>query len=568
MTDAEKKLPTKSSITGLAYFLSENELIEKQAAIKAVSEAKEHGVSFTDYLVKNQLVDSSLLTKFLSTYYSLPCCDITTFDLTLIPKEFLSLPFVKKRTALPIFNKNGYLFLAVSDPTAVDLRDISFLTGLKVKLLLADRIDIDRLLDSFLSTLIISEFDDTTEAKKIVSKSAKDDEVESYDVDSAPVINYVNKIIINAIEKGASDIHFERFAKEYRIRYRINGVLYSAASPPLKIANFLLTRIKIMSNLDITEHRIPQDGRFKINASKYKTIDFRVSVCPTLYGEKIVLRLLDPSRIFHSIDELGMTEEQRVHVLDALSRTQGFILVTGPTGSGKTVTLYSSLNHLNNEDVNIMTVEDPIEIPLHGVNQVHVNPNIGLTFSSTLRSFLRQDPDIIMVGEIRDLETAQISVQASQTGHLVLSTLHTNTGPETIARLLYMGVEPYNIASSLILVIAQRLIRKLCNHCKKEEKIPMDILLQEGFTEKEIPHLKLFGPGTCDNCIDGYHDRTGIFEVLPITDDMRYLIIRNANAMELAAQAKKEHIKSLRDMGLEKVKQGVTSLTELNRTFK
>jgi len=567
VTDAEKNFSSRSSITGLAYYLSENKLIDRQEAIKAVSQATEQSVSFTDYLVKNQLIDASSLIQLLSTYYSLPCCDITAFDLDLVPKDFLSLPFVKKRAALPIFNKNGYLFLAVSDPTSTDLRDISFLTGLKVKLLLANRTDIDRLLDNFLSTLIISEFDDTAEAKKM-ARSAKEEEIESYDVDSAPVINYVNKIIINAIEKSASDIHFERFAKEYRIRYRIHGILYSVASPPIEIANFLLTRIKIMSNLDITEHRIPQDGRFKMNVSKYKSIDFRVSVCPTLYGEKIVLRLLDPAQIFHSIDELGMPNEERLQLMDALSHTQGFILVTGPTGSGKTVTLYSSLNHLNTEDVNIMTVEDPIEIPLHGINQVHVNPNIGLTFSGVLRSFLRQDPDIIMVGEIRDLETAQISVQASQTGHLVLSTLHTNSGTETIARLLYMGVEPYNIASSLILVVAQRLIRKLCNRCKKEENIPADILLQEGFPESEIPQLKLYGPGSCDHCVGGYVGRTGIFEVLPITDDMRYLIIRKANALELAEQAKKEHVRSLREMGLEKVKKGITSLAELNRTFK
>jgi type IV pilus assembly protein PilB len=337
-----ENLPNRSSITGFAYYLSEHQLLDKQVGVNALNESASQGISFPDYLVKQQLVDSSLLTKLSSSYYGLPCCDISAFNLELIPKEFLNLQFVKKRSALPIFIKNGYIFLAVSDPTSESLRDIGFLTGLAVRLVIADRNHLNHLLDSLLSTLIISEFDDSSQSVKgqsVKTNRNENAQVESYDVDSAPVINYVNKIIISAIEKGASDIHFERFANEYRIRYRINGVLYAIASPPLKIANYLLTRIKIMSDLDITEHRIPQDGRFKISISKYKSIDFRVSVCPTLYGEKIVLRLLDPSRIFHSIDELGMEEVQHKHLLNALRHTQGFILVTGPTGSGKTVTL-------------------------------------------------------------------------------------------------------------------------------------------------------------------------------------------------------------------------------------
>ncbi|VVC77071.1 Type II secretion system protein E [Aquicella siphonis] len=565
-------MSTKSSMSGFAYYLFENKMLDRQVGLEALKQAALDKISYFDYLVKHKLLDAARVAKATSEYFGLPLCDITAFDFSLIPTEYLNINLVRKRMALPLFVKNGFLYLAITDPTIENLYDIRFLTGLDTRLLVTDGNQLTQVIDNLLNKLIISEISrpGSLIRENLGEEPHKEDtsELATYDAESAPVVNYVNKIIIDAIEKGASDIHFERYDNDYRIRYRLNGVLYPVATPPIKLANYLLARIKIMSNLDITEHRIPQDGRFKLTLSKYKTIDFRVSVCPALYGEKIVLRLLDPTQIFHNLNELGMEEKQQEILLDSLGHTQGIILVTGPTGSGKTVTLYSALNYLNSPDDNIMTVEDPVEIPLHGVNQVHVNPKVGLTFSSALRSFLRQDPDIIMVGEIRDLETAQISIQAAQTGHLVLSTLHTNSGPETIARLMYMGVEPYNLASSLILVIAQRLLRMLCPICKQVEELPEDILIKEGFKPEEIGTFQLYKPGSCERCIHGFTGRSGIFEVMPISEEMRFLMIRGANAIELNEQAKKENIRNLRQAGLDKVKMGKTSLAELNRTFK
>lgn len=563
-----EEISSNSSITGFAFYLSEKKILGKEVALDAVKQAAKNKISYIEYLTKQKFISAAMIAKATSEYFGFPLCDIRAFNLQHVPKEFLNMQAVRKRQALPVFEKNGLLYLAVTDPTLETLNDVRFLTGLDIRLLVTEGERLQQIIDNILSSLIISEISATESKSSEYVAPEEEADLESYDAESAPVVNYVNKIIMDAIEKGASDIHFERYDKEYRIRYRLHGVLYPIATPPIKLANYLLARIKIMSSLDITEHRLPQDGRFKLTLSKYKSIDFRVSVCPTLYGEKIVLRLLDPTQIFHSLDELGMAPDQKKHFLEALSNTQGIILVTGPTGAGKTVTLYSALNYLNSPDDNIMTVEDPVEIPLHGINQVHINPKVGLNFSTVLRSFLRQDPDIIMVGEIRDLETGQISVQAAQTGHLVLSTLHTNSGSETLSRLMYMGIEPYNIASSLILVMAQRLLRTLCPHCKQEDNLPKDIMLQEGFKEEEIGSFQLYKPGVCERCVHGYKGRTGIFEVMPISEEMKFLIIRGANAMELAAQAKKEHIISLRESGLEKVKKGETSLAELNRTFK
>jgi len=567
-----ESISSKSSLSGFAYYLSERKILDKQVGLDALKQSTLNKISYIDYLVRQKLLDSTTVTKATSEYYGLPLCNITAFNFGLIPNEFANMQFVRKRQALPLFIKNGFLYLAVTDPTIENLYDVRFLTGLDIRLLITDSAELSLAIDTLLNTLIISEISGpSNEIKKGMTDESNMEEISdviSYDVGSAPVVNYVNKIIIDAVEKGASDIHFEHYDKDYRIRYRVNGVLYPIATPPLKLASYLLARIKIMSNLDITEHRVPQDGRFKLSLSKYKTIDFRVSVCPTLYGEKIVLRLLDPTQIFHNLDQLGMESYQKEYLINALGHTQGIILVTGPTGSGKTVTLYSCLNYLNSTDDNIMTVEDPVEIPLHGINQVHINPKAGLTFSTVLRSFLRQDPDIIMVGEIRDLETAEISVQAAQTGHLVLSTLHTNSGPETIARLMYMGVESYNLASSLVMVIAQRLLRVLCNECKQKEDLPEDIMIKEGFKHDEIGHFQLYKAGSCERCIHGYSGRTAIFEVMPISKDMGYLIIRGANAIELTAQAAKENVVNLRAAGLDKVRKGITSLSELNRTFK
>jgi len=559
-----------SSLSGFAYYLSQNNLLDKKVSLDALRKSLLEKESYIDYLIKHKLIDATSVARATSDYYGLPLCDISAFNPELIPTELLNTQVVRKKLALPLFIKTGFIYIAITDPTVENLYDFKFLTDLDVRFLITKSEILNQAVDKLLNTIIISEISGITSEKEKESKAdrKKASQVVSYDVDSAPVVNYVNKIIYDAIEKGASDIHFEHFGEDYRIRYRINGVLYPIATPPIQIANYLLARIKIMSSMDITEHRVPQDGRINLTFSNYKSIDIRVSVCPTLYGEKVVLRLLDPEQIFHSLDELGMDPAQKELLVKALGHTQGIILVTGPTGSGKTVTLYSALNYLNSAEDNIMTVEDPVEIPLHGINQVHVNPKVGLTFATALRAFLRQDPDIIMVGEIRDLETAQICVQAAQTGHLVLSTLHTNSGPETVSRLMYMGVESYNLASSLILVIAQRLLRILCQHCKQKDKLPDDILLAEGFKQEEFESLTLYKAGSCERCVHGYSGRTGLFEVMPISQEMSYLIMRGANAIEITEQATKEGISNLRDAGLAKVKQGVTSLAELNRTFK
>jgi len=563
---------TKSSISGFVFYLSENQLLDRQIGINAIQQAAKANTSYIDYLVKHHLLDATVVSKATSEYFGLPLFDIKAFNLQLIPENLLTIPLVRKRLALPLFVKNECLYLAITDPTIEGLNEIRFLTGLEFKLIIVDVNQLAQAVDNVLNRLIISEISASQgqESETITINPYKEEtaELTTYDVESAPVVNYLNKIMLDAIDKNASDIHFERYEKDYRIRYRLNGLLYPIATPPTKLANYVLARIKILSNLDITEHRIPQDGRFKLSLSKNKTIDFRVSVCPTLFGEKIVLRLLDPSQLFHGLDEIGMLPFQKDQFLVSLAMTQGIILVTGPTGSGKTVTLYSALNYLNSTEDNIMTVEDPVEIPLQGVNQVHVNPKVGLTFATALRSFLRQDPDIIMVGEIRDLETAEIAVKAAQTGHLVLSTLHTNSGPETISRLMNMGVEPFNLASSLIMVIAQRLVRVLCKFCRQKDNLPADILLKEGFKEEDIGHFQLYKAGSCERCTHGYNGRVGIFETMPISKESSYLIMRGANSIELAEQTAKENILNLRDAGLLKVKEGITTLDELDRIFK
>lgn len=564
---------TKNVLSGFAYHLVECQLLDKQVAMNALQQAMTSKTSYIDYLVKQKLLDEAQTARAISEYFGMPLCDITAFNIDLIPAEHLNIPLVKKRQALPLFVKNGLLYLAITDPTIEHLYDVRFLTGLDIRLFVVEAGKLAQLIDEVVNSLLLSEMDvlgddqmDSITVNAYKEEAAVD--LGSIDVESAPVVNYVNKILMDAIEKSASDIHFERYEDTYRIRFRLQGVLYPAATPPPKIANYLLARIKVMSNLDITEHRLPQDGRFKLFISRKRAIDFRVSVCPTIFGEKIVLRILDPTHTFQGLDQLGMNSVQEKNMTSALKHSQGMILVTGPTGSGKTVTLYSSLNFLNSTEKNISTVEDPVEIPIPGINQVPVNVKVGLTFSTALRAFLRQDPDIIMVGEIRDLETAEIAVKASQTGHLVLSTLHTNSAPETITRLMTMGIAPYNLATSLTIIIAQRLIRILCQFCKKKEIVPDDALLQEGFKKEEIGTFDVYTPGTCDHCIAGFKGRSGIFEVLPITRDMASLIIEGGNAIEIIEQAKKEGVETLREAGLRKVKMGETSLAELNRVFK
>jgi type IV pilus assembly protein PilB len=554
---------SKNVLSGFAYYLAEAGVLDKSLALSVLQQTIASKESYIDSLVKQKLVDESRVAQAASEYFGFPLCDITAFNVDLIPPELLGMQLVKKRLALPLFKKNGLLYLAITDPTIENLYEIRFLTGSDVRFFIVESSDLIELVDGLLNKLILTEItnfgEDQLDNITVDAYKEENADLATKEVESAPV---------DAFEKGASDVHFERYENTYRIRFRQHGILYPIDAPPLKLANYLLARIKVISNLDITEHRIPQDGRFKLIISKKRSIDFRVSVCPTLFGEKIVLRILDTASVFQGVEKLGMHQVQKDNFLNALQRSQGLILVTGPTGSGKTVTLYSALSYLNSVEKNISTVEDPVEIPMQGINQVHVNPRAGLTFATALRSFLRQDPDIIMVGEIRDLETAEIAVKAAQTGHLVLSTLHTNSAPETITRLMNMGVPPYNLATSLAIVIAQRLVRVLCDLCKVREEFPLDVILKEGFVEEDFSTLKFYGPLGCDRCSKGYKGRMGIFEVMPVSSEMSNLIMQGGNTIEIASLAKKEGVTSLRDAGLQKVREGVTSLIELNRVFR
>lgn len=563
---------SKSVLSGFAYHLAEGKILDKQIALNALQQAAQGKESYIEYLVRKKLVEETQMAKATAEYFGLPLCDINAFNTDLISAEYLNIHLVRKRLALPIIQKGGLLYLAITDPTIENLYEARFLTGFDVRLFIVEASKLTQVIDQLLSSLILSEISVGSEDQldQITINAYKEENVDiaAYDIESAPVVNYVNRVLLDAIEKGASDIHFERYEDAYRIRFRQFGILYPITAPPLKLANYLLARIKVMSNLDITEHRVPQDGRFKLIVSRKRAVDFRVSVCPTLFGEKIVLRILDPSHTFAGIEQLGMEPIQQEDLFAALKRSQGLILVTGPTGSGKTVTLYSSLHFLNSSEKNISTVEDPVEIPLEGVNQVNINLKTGLTFATALRAFLRQDPDIIMVGEIRDLETAEIAIKASQTGHLVLSTLHTNSAPETISRLISMGVESYNLASSLTVVVAQRLLRVLCRFCKRKHDLSEDILIKEGFNKEDLAGLQIFEAASCEHCLQGFKGRTGIFEVMPISAEMSELIMAGGNTLRITDLAKKEGIMNLRESGLKKVKEGITSLAELNRVFK
>lgn len=563
---------SQNILSGFASYLANQNLLDQQTALKALQDAHHEKKSYIEFLLDQQLLDEKQIARITAEYFGLPLLDINALDPDLVPSEYLNIQLVKKRIALPLFRRNNLLYLATMDPTLEHIYETKFFTGFDIRLLVVESSKLKAVIDQLVNTLILSEIDTMSDGaiKNIEVNAYKEDvaDLSPFDVESAPVVNYVNKVLLDAINKNASDIHFEHYEDVYRIRFRQHGVLYAISSPPLKLANYILARIKVMSDLDITEHRIPQDGRFKLIISKKKSVDFRVSVCPTVFGEKIVLRILDTSATLQGVESLGMDQKQHDDFMKALKRSQGMILVTGPTGSGKTVTLYSALNILNSIEKNISTVEDPVEIPIEGINQVHVNPKTGLTFSTALRAFLRQDPDIIMVGEIRDLETGEIAIKASQTGHLVLSTLHTNSAPETIVRLMSMGIEPYNLASSLTVIVAQRLVRVLCDSCKHIVNLPENTLLEEGFKEKDIPTLKLYEPTGCDHCIHGFKRRIGIFEVMPITTEMAELMMKKATVYEIIHQAEQEGVINLRESGLQKVKQGVTSLSELNRVFK
>jgi type IV pilus assembly protein PilB len=562
-----------AALSGLPRRLVQDGIIEEEAVLEAVKEAHSKKLGLVPHLVSNDLAEPRKIAIAASHEFGIPLLDIDALELDLDAVKTVDQQLLTKHRVLPLLVRGKRLFLAVSDPTNIHAIDeIKFQTGCRIDVVVVEQDKLEEsvtraleAIDTSMSSLDDDDFDlDGLE----ISDGEEDfgEEVTRDDVDDAPVVRFVNKIMVDAIKRGASDIHFEPYEKTFRVRTRLDGVLTQVASPPTALATKVCARLKVMSRMDIAERRVPQDGRIKLKLSKNRAIDFRVNSCPTLFGEKIVLRILDPSSAKLGIDALGYEPDQKQLYLDALAKPYGMILVTGPTGSGKTVSLYTGLNVLNTEDRNISTAEDPAEINLPGINQVNVNAKVGLTFAAALRAFLRQDPDIIMVGEIRDLETAEIAIKAAQTGHLVLSTLHTNDAPRTLTRMVDMGIKPYAIASTVHLIIAQRLARKLCEKCKEKLDIPKDVLLQEGFSEAEIKSgLTIYGATGCKQCNDGYKGRLGIFQVLPMNEALDRLILEGGNAMEIAEQAERDGIPDLRKAGLIKVKAGLTSLDEINR---
>ncbi len=488
-------------------------------------------------------------------------------------QKLVSEKIIRQHHILPLFKRGNKLFIGISDPTNFQAQDeIKFHTRLNIEAILVEEDKLAKLIDVILDaadTTMSDMIDKDLEGIEITGgdEEAKASERDS-DIDDAPIVRYVNKILLDSIKRGASDIHIEPYEKTFRIRFRADGILNEVASPPAALANRIVSRIKVMSKMDIAERRVPQDGRIKMQLSKNRAIDFRVNSCPTLFGEKMVLRLLDPTAAQIGIEKLGFEPEQQKLFLSAIGRPYGMVLVTGPTGSGKTVSLYTGLNIVNSPEVNISTAEDPVEITVQGINQVNMNVKAGLTFAEALRAFLRQDPDIIMVGEIRDLETAEIAVKAAQTGHLVLSTLHTNDAPQTLNRLLQMGIPAFNIVSAVNLIMAQRLARRLCESCKTPSNFPASVLVGAGFSEEQLKDLVVYGPVGCDKCTNGYKGRVGIYQVMPISEKMRELILNGGNTLELAKLSKAEGINDLRASGLLKVMQGITSLEEVDRVTK
>lgn len=561
------------SLSGLARRLVHDGLLSEQAAHQALRDAVKKGHHFVSELVKSKLLDSRSIAIAASQEFGVPLFELSALEMELAPVGLVDEKLVRTHHALPIFRRGNRLFLAVSDPTNLQgLNEIKFHTGLTTEAVIVEEEKLAEAIESALNATSnsIDEILDADLYDLDISPEEEDRQQQEgeLDVDDAPVVRFVNKMLLDAINEGASDIHFEPYEKSFRVRIRLDGILREVASPPVSIAARLTARIKVMSRMNIAERRVPQDGRIKMKLSHNRSIDFRVNTCPTLYGEKIVLRILDPSSAQVGIEALGFEPEQMEAFMRAIRKPYGMILVTGPTGSGKTVSLYTALNMLNKEDINISTVEDPVEIQVAGINQVNVNVRTGLTFAKVLRSFLRQDPDIIMVGEIRDLETAEIAIKAAQTGHLVFSTLHTNDAPQTLTRLGNMGIPAFNIASSVLLIMAQRLARRLCQHCKVPDDIPHETLLNEGFKQDELNDLTMYKAVGCDRCTNGYKGRIGIFQILPISPAMEKLVMEECSSLDLERQAKAEGIADLRISGLKKVSAGMTSLEELNRVTK
>ncbi len=564
---------SQTNIAGLPRRLVQDGIISEEQLEEATEAAKKEKLPLVAYLVGAELADPKAVAVAASHEFGVPLLDLDAIEIDLEVIRVVDQKLLNRHRVLPLVKRGQRLFLGIADPTNLQaIDDIKFATSLRVDPVVVEQDKLEERIGKAIEAVDTSmsglgdDDDFDLENLDVSSGEEEEEDVTRDDVEDAPVVRFVNKVLLDAIKRGASDIHFEPYEKFFRVRTRLDGVLSEVAQPPVVLANKVCARLKVMSRMDIAERRVPQDGRIKMRLSKNRAIDFRVNTCPTLFGEKIVLRILDPSSAKLGIDALGYEEGQKNLYLKHLGKPYGMILVTGPTGSGKTVSLYTGLNILNTEDRNISTAEDPAEINLPGINQVNVNPKVGLTFASSLKAFLRQDPDVIMVGEIRDLETAEIAIKAAQTGHLVLSTLHTNDAPRTLTRLVDMGVKPYAIATSVSLIIAQRLGRRLCENCKEVRDVPKEALLKEGFTEKEITDgLTIFGPKGCKSCNDGYKGRVGIFQVMEVSETMGRIIMEGGNAMQIADQAQSEGVIDLRQAGLNKVKEGVTSLEEINR---
>jgi len=563
---------SQSNLAGLPRRLVQDGIISEEKLLEAAEAATKEKLPLIAYLVNGDLANARAIAVAASHEFGVPLLDLDAVDLDIDVVRAVDQKLINKHRVLPLVRRGQRLFLGVSDPTNLQaIDDIKFQTTLRIDPVVVEQDKLEERIvkaieavDTSLSGLEDDDFD--LENLDISGDEDDDEEVRRDDIEDAPVVRFVNKILIDAIKRGASDVHFEPYEKFFRVRTRLDGVLSEVAQPPVILANKVCARLKVMSRMDIAERRVPQDGRIKMRLSKNRAIDFRVNTCPTLFGEKVVLRILDPSSAKIGIESLGYEDQQQAMYEKHLAKPYGMILVTGPTGSGKTVSLYTGLNILNTVDRNISTAEDPSEINLPGVNQVNINPKVGLTFASCLRAFLRQDPDIIMVGEIRDLETAEIAIKAAQTGHLVLSTLHTNDAPRTLTRLVDMGVKPYAIATSVSLIIAQRLARRLCENCKEAKDIPHEALEKEGFVAEDLEAgLTIFAPKGCRSCNDGYKGRIGIFQVMEVSETMGRIIMEGGNALQIADQATIEGVCDLRRAGLNKVKEGVTSLEEINR---
>jgi type IV pilus assembly protein PilB len=565
-----------SGLTGIARRLVIEGALAEDDARKAAEAAARQKIPLVSYLVQNNLASPAIAAGAAAAEFGMPLFDARSLDLRNAPIKLVEEKLIQAHKALPLFKRGNRLFIGVADPTNLRaLDEIKFNTNHSVEPIIVPEDQLERLIDQALSgadSLASAVGGDDEGLENLDLEAGGDDVddgggVDASNADDTPIVKFVNKVLLDAIKRGASDIHFEPYETIYRVRLRMDGILRPVASPPAKLSPRIASRLKVMAGLDIAERRIPQDGRIKLNISKTKAIDFRVSTCPTLFGEKIVLRVLDASAAKLGIEKLGYEEDQKKLFLEAIAKPYGMVLVTGPTGSGKTVSLYTALNILNTEGVNISTVEDPVEIRVPGINQVQQNAKKGMTFAAALRSFLRQDPDIIMVGEIRDLETAEIAIKAAQTGHMVLSTLHTNDAPQTVSRLMNMGIAPYNITSSVTLVIAQRLARRL-HDCKRPLKLPKEALLAEGFSEADAESMQMFEAVGCSGCNDGYKGRVGIYQVMPMAEAIQKIILSGGNALQIAAAAKEAGINDLRASALKKVKDGLTSLAEINRVTK